>query len=343
MAFHFGRNDKIGITQEATYNAAWAAPAAATGTWLHTTTFEFNSSIEAMRSGFATGQVYPKTTEIVRGVRGITGHLEMLTHKNELAWLILNSLGKVTTTTVASKQKHIFILSGNTPKSVAFVVQHPETGLARQYQVTGCAITKAVLSWKMNEPIMLACDFTGADFAEAAVSGSPTYNPTPTSSEPYFKYPVSALTWNINSATAWGNVTITFDFNYADSIEESYEGGSLTRKRLERAANDQAPCKITGVAQRVYTGNSLYGVFNADTSFEAYYRDILTPDGSSYHLGVNMAVCRPLDYKHIKRSNGLVDEQITFEAVSNLDTAYTDNDFNITLVDDQTNPATQTP
>jgi len=345
----FGRNIKVGMTKEASYNVAWAAPGATTGTWIQVENFEFTPISNDIRASFATGEAMPKLTEFARGLRGVEGSFTMFAHKQQLPWIFLHLLGNVTTATVGGAtgvdggqgQKHDFVVKLTTPASVAFVLQTPEAGIDRQFQLTGCVITKVDIDWTLNQPIKLTVNFIGANFTEAAESGTPTFN-TVTTGEAWFKYPSStpALTWTINTLTAWGNVKIGFESIYADGLEESFEGGSNQRKRLERAA-DGACFKVMGTAQRVYTDNALMTAFTADTTFEATYKDNAAPDGTAYHLGINLGRCKAKPPTLIRRGQSLIDEQIEFEAFISAGTFYTTNDLNVTIVDKQTNPATQ--
>jgi hypothetical protein len=347
----FGRNIKVGMAKEATYNAAWAAPGATTGTWIHIESFEFEPISQDIRASFATGEVMPKLTEFGRGVRDVKGSFTMFANKQQLNWIFLNLFGNVTTTVVGAPtgtdggqgQKHIFTLRQASPFSIAFVLQLPESGSDTQYQLTGCQITKLDMDWTLNQPIKLTCSFTGAAFAEAAESGAPSYNLV-TTGEAWHKYPSSTagLSWTINSTTSWGNVKISFESIYADGIDESFDGSSNIRKRLERAAD--GPCfKVMGTAQRLFVPTAGMALFTANTTFEATYKDIAAPDGTGYHLGVNLGRCKSKPNKLVKRGQSIYDESIEFEAFVDAGTFYStpSNDMNVTIVDKQTEPVTQ--
>jgi len=342
----FGRNVKLGISQEATYNATWAAPAAATGTWLHHEGFQFDPISQDIRAYFANASPMQKLTEFGRGIKDVKGSFTMFAQKQQLPWIFLQLFGTVATTTVGTGtgtdggqgQKHIFspVSSSSTPKSCSFVLQ---VSSAYQYQLTGCAITKLDMDWSLNQPIKITVSFTGANFVETGLSGTPAYNAV-TTGEAWYKYPNTGFTWSINSVTTWGNVKISFERLYADGIDESYEGGSMIRKRLE-SAGDSPVFKVSGTAQQLYTGNILMPLFSNDTTFEVTYKDIAAPDGTGYHLGINLGKCKSKPSKIVNRGLSLIDEAIEFEAFRDQWVYYTDNDLNVTIVDKQANPATQ--
>lgn len=344
----FGRNIKVGMTKEATYNPTWAAPASATGTWIQVEGFRFDPISNDIRASFATGEAMMKLTEFGRGLKGVEGSFTMFAHKQQLDWILFHLLGKVVTTSVGGAtatdggqgQKHIFTVNTITPKSLAFVLQTPETGIDRQFQLTGCVITKLDFDFTLNRPIILTVNFIGADFLEAAETGTPAFNLV-TTGEAWHKYPSStaALTWNINGILTWGNVKVSLESIYADGTEESFEGGSNVRKRLERAADGPA-FKATVTAQKLYTGSSLMTIFTGDTTFEATYKDNAAPT-AGYHLGINLGKCKAKPPVLVPRGLSMIDEQIEFEAMIDTGVFYTDNDFNITTVDKQTEPITQ--
>lgn len=332
MAYSFGRNDKVAIAQEASYKEAWSQPSFG----LQQATCEFEPVITPIRDTFATGLPQKKLEEFARGLQSVTGTLKMAFRKEQMGSILLNLLGSVATpgTLGSGFYKHTFTLSNATPKSVRLLLQKANS----QWQLRGVVFTKIVVEFMFNQFLELTADFIGADFTSAAVGAVPTFQTVASGVEPAYKHHNAA--WNINGNLTWSKIVWTLERTYASGPEESYDGGSSTRVRLESANPNDAPVKITAVATCVHQGLAIQNLFTGDSTFEAYFRDG-TLDSPVYYLAINMGKCKALSHKFELDGEGLTKETIEFEAFHDLGTYYGSSDFQVTTQDKQTTPVTQ--
>lgn len=334
MAFQFGRNTVVGIAKEAAYNESYALPTFK----LDIDSLSFKPMQEPIEANFASGTAMPKLTQFARGRKSVSGTLVMSLWKEQLGIILQNIFGTVTAADqvgAGSFYRHIFTVSNTTPASVRMVVQQAN----QEWRLTGVQFTRLELNFppELGE-IKMTLNFTGANYTTNAVTGAPTANPTAAGVQP--KYYYHEGNWSINALTAWAGVTFVMELSYADSPEESYQGGSKLRQRLERAASGNPPVQILLTAQRVHNDMNAYELWEADptdTTFESTFVIGQEDPTEDYHFAIRMGKCKAVEWDAVQRETGIQDDRIIVKPYIDAGTFYStpSTDFKIVLQDKQ--------
>jgi len=331
MGFTFGRNIKVALGQEATYNF-YVSPVAH-GIYVPPDAVDINPIKKMIEVGTSRGIAIDHISDIGEGVKAWEGKLgPFQLSKEDMNWIFLNLLGTVTTTLISgSYYKHIHKLSTSTPKSLSGLFQHDLASVAnREWRGSGGMIKSLKLIFELNKPIMVEIELVGGTLLLAQTVGTaPTYS-VPASGLYFYTFANGAFT--INSITDWNRVEITFTNTLAEGEELSYNYGSAERVRLEREG-----ILITGTAKRLLNEETN---LTAWTNLTTLTLDFLygTLDTAAYAFNINLDKLKLTEPPKRKGAGiGLFEETLTFKAFQ--DTADTDN--TIIIQDTQVTPATQ--
>jgi hypothetical protein len=332
MTVSFGRNSTFAFAPETAYNEAWGSPSLI-GLYLDKPP-EFVPNVDTIKEKHLTGRPELDLTDIAQGIKNYTLKIEGKIPKEAFGYLLLNLLGKVTTTAVATYYKHEFVPSVGTPPSLKIQIRNPLDADNYEWRLQGAIVKTLELTLAQNQFVKFSIDFVGGSFAKhTTLSAAPSVS-IPSAVNPFYLWNSNADI-ELNAAdTKVSSMTMTFESMLTDDIDDSYEFGSAERIRLERAAGEDA-FKVRGNIKRILQGTEGYTVWNAFTTstISVLFFD---PTASDYYIDVDFAKAKILKLTHTPRGSDLFEETMEFEAF----TSGTATDIKLTYQDKQALPAT---
>lgn len=322
MPITFGNQVAVAIAPETAYNEAWVFPTYG----IRQDTITLAPSVELMENNYVSGQGFAKADSIALGRKLIGIGMTIKLHKEHLGYFLRNICGIASSGLISgSFNKHMFTVPASTPPSFRMVVQLSD----KQYEIRGIQIQKMDLNFKVNDWIMVTLNCIGGAYITNTVGGGTiTYAAINGGGEPGYKF--LATNWSINGVTVgWNELTLTFERQYADGIEDSYEAGNTDadnmaiRKRLESSSETLPPLAMTLKVTGLRNDDSIWTLQKALTTFESFIRIGGPIDTAAYYLGIDMGICKVMgDPIPTIRGLGLVQNNFLVKAFHSAGTFY---------------------
>ena len=290
----------------------------------------------------ARGLVLPHVADTKDGIRGWTGKIPFALSKEDMNWILLNLLGAVTTSIIATGPyyKHIHKISNATPKSLSVLYQKDLQGVAgREEKFSGGMIKNLKLVFDLNKEISALIELVGGTYLLAQTVGAPPTYSVPASGDYFYTFIKPSGTvgngFSINGLTTWNHVELNFAPAIEDGTDLSYNYGSAERARLERGG--EPGMLITGNAKRIFDEAVNETAWDQDSIITLdFLYGVL--DAAGYAFNINLDKLKIMSSPEPeKKGMSLFEETINFQAF--IDSADTEN--TIIIQDTQVTPATQ--
>jgi hypothetical protein len=318
----FGRNKTLGFCIEGTagvyapadYNQAFGTPTLKGIGFLEATP---GPNTEMLIEPHMSGRPEMTDQDIVAGVNNSTFTVKMKCPKENLVWFILGFFGKITTSGVSSPYLHNFVpsLANGYPASFKLEYREPLNATETRLQLRGCKVKSMTFEFKANETAIVTIEFIGASWGKSGSLGTAPAILIPASTNPFWTFAdiITAdtkLTYSATSIVGFSSIVIKLENSFAEGVEDSYEGGSNERIRLERAA-DKECIRLTATLKRLLKDSYPFNWWSAlnTCQFQISLSSISLYSlfFSSYGRLLSLPVRSP-------RGLGLIEETIEFQS-----------------------------
>lgn len=345
MGVFFGKNTWLGVFKEGTYNEAWATGTPAfVNCFYIDPDFKLDPTYEPLKSVAAHGKSILQLQDVNKGAKSWTLSFSGKLPKERFGYILLALMGKVDTTTGAF-QTHLFNPSNLSPCSLKVCINTKQsTGTDTEWHLSGGKVKSIEFRLVNNAEVTYTVEMIGGNWVTAA---SGTYTPgwvVPAGTEnPYYWFNDASsliqVTVDSNVHTSFNSVVIKVENMLADSAEESYDWGSASRVRLERASTEECiKCSIK--LKRIWsTETSAMDFINRISlnTFVNFYARCGLAGATGYGFNWEFDT-RLLKAIPTPKGLGLMEEEIELEGISN---AGAMTDWAITTFDLWTEPADQ--
>ena len=349
----FGRNQTVGFAIEGTagvyapadFNQAWGTPTLKGIGFLEVAPTPHKEHILAPHMS---GRPETTNMDFDEGIKNPTFRLKMKCPKENLAWFFLGFFGKVVTSGASPQYTHAFTpsLSPGFPPSFKIEYRNPYSTYFHRLQFRGAKVKSILLELTM-ENVILTMEFTAASCERSASIGTVPAILEPTAVRPFWRFSdlVNTVAGTYlsdiaesNKIIGFSSILLNFENTFAEEIEDSFEGGSNERIRLERAAD--AECiKLTATLKRLLKDESPYDRWELLGS-EAFLQIKLFSDGPttdwSFLLRSMGKLLEPPSSE--ARGLGLIMETIILQSIYHITMS---QGMSCEIKDSQATPATQ--
>lgn len=332
-----GRNLGLSFTNESSYNEAWGSPVSLDGIYTNGEP-DCSPALNHIREMHAHGLPMLTSNDIVTGIKNATLRTTGKLPKEGFGWLLASLMGKTTTAVDDSFYKHTFNpgLTHAPPSLKVQLRNHIESGngsdTANSTNLMGVVVRSLEFSLEINRPIIWTAEMAVGNWDLATTEVSIVV-PVPSSGNPFWFFNESGGVLTLGGTSGFISATIRLEQMLADGEEDSYQWGSDERVRLLRGASEDA-FKAQVTLRRLIQSTDFAAAFEA-FSDQAFVASVGSTPG--YFWKVNFPKTKITDYRKVPRGLGLVQEEITAEAILTSDIS----EIYVEYEDKQANPATQ--